>query len=305
MNTIKLRTGFTIVELLIVIVIIAILAAITIVAFNGIQQRARASEAVSALSQSKKKLEIYKVENGSYPLTGNLSASGISDGSVAYQYTSDGTTYCVTGTATTVSYKATESTAPSAGGCAGHGQGGSAAITNLVLNPSFETNSTSWYWANGDGYTGGVSTAVSNSGTRSFFITAGATVADRYLEAYVDNVPAGTYTYSAYVYLTGAGATYLNRQAWFHCSSGSCPALAEPSYNTGLLNQWQRVQKTQTVTATANFRIRFYGPANSTTYIDSIMVTSGSSTYPYKDGNSQDWIWNGTTNNSTSTGPSS
>ena len=37
------RSGFTIVELLIVIVVIAILAAITIVAFNGIQERARAS----------------------------------------------------------------------------------------------------------------------------------------------------------------------------------------------------------------------------------------------------------------------
>ena len=33
--------GFTIVELLIVIVVIGILAAITIVAYNGIQQRAR------------------------------------------------------------------------------------------------------------------------------------------------------------------------------------------------------------------------------------------------------------------------
>ena len=37
----KKQTGFTIVELLIVIVVIGILAAITIVAFNGVQQRAR------------------------------------------------------------------------------------------------------------------------------------------------------------------------------------------------------------------------------------------------------------------------
>ena len=37
------KAGFTIVELLIVIVIIGILAAITIVAYNGIQQRAQAA----------------------------------------------------------------------------------------------------------------------------------------------------------------------------------------------------------------------------------------------------------------------
>ncbi|MBC7512702.1 prepilin-type N-terminal cleavage/methylation domain-containing protein [Candidatus Saccharibacteria bacterium] len=38
MNTLK---GFTIVELLIAIVVIAILAAISIVAYNGVQQRAK------------------------------------------------------------------------------------------------------------------------------------------------------------------------------------------------------------------------------------------------------------------------
>lgn len=47
--------GFTIVELLIVIVVIGILAAMTIVAFNGIQERARLSSAKAFAAQLEKK----------------------------------------------------------------------------------------------------------------------------------------------------------------------------------------------------------------------------------------------------------
>lgn len=46
--------GFTIVELLIVIVVIAVLAAITTVAFNGIQKRAGDSAIASKEIQAKK-----------------------------------------------------------------------------------------------------------------------------------------------------------------------------------------------------------------------------------------------------------
>jgi prepilin-type N-terminal cleavage/methylation domain-containing protein len=61
MNTSR---GFTIVELLIVIVVIAVLAAITIVAFNGIQDRAKTAARSAELAQWKKKSELYKVQAG-------------------------------------------------------------------------------------------------------------------------------------------------------------------------------------------------------------------------------------------------
>lgn len=62
----KSRGGFTIVELLIVIVVIAILAAITIVAYNGIQQRARNTQIVTSATQWKKLINLYLTQNGGY-----------------------------------------------------------------------------------------------------------------------------------------------------------------------------------------------------------------------------------------------
>ena len=64
---IKRANAFTIVELLIVIVVIAILAAISIVAYTGIQDRANLTTLKSDLSNLSKKLEIYAVDNDTYP----------------------------------------------------------------------------------------------------------------------------------------------------------------------------------------------------------------------------------------------
>jgi len=61
--------GFTIVELLIVIVVIGILAAISAIAYNGIQEQARAATAQSDFANIRKKLELYKVSEGHYPKT--------------------------------------------------------------------------------------------------------------------------------------------------------------------------------------------------------------------------------------------
>ncbi len=70
------RTGFTIVELLIVIVVIAILAAVSVVAYVGIQERANNASIQSTISQLQKRLELYKAQNDGYPITVSGSMGG-------------------------------------------------------------------------------------------------------------------------------------------------------------------------------------------------------------------------------------
>ena len=74
LNTKTKQSGFTIVELLIVIVVIAILAAISIVAYNGIQNRGKSSAAQSAANAIVKKAEAANTVASSYP----TSAAGFS-----------------------------------------------------------------------------------------------------------------------------------------------------------------------------------------------------------------------------------
>lgn len=62
--------GFTIVELLIVIVVIAILAAISVTAYNGMQSRATDTSLRQAAATIEKSLKIWAVDNGSV-LTGD------------------------------------------------------------------------------------------------------------------------------------------------------------------------------------------------------------------------------------------
>jgi type II secretion system protein G len=68
-STTQKQRGFTIVELLIVIVVIAILATISIVAYSGIQQRARDTIRLSDIKTLSKAIELFYADNGNYPMS--------------------------------------------------------------------------------------------------------------------------------------------------------------------------------------------------------------------------------------------
>ena len=66
------ETGFTIVELLIVIVVIGILAALVITTFNGIQKKGRDTERQTDIKALHGQVEAYFAQNGNYPTLAQL-----------------------------------------------------------------------------------------------------------------------------------------------------------------------------------------------------------------------------------------
>lgn len=59
--------GFTVLEVLLVVVVIAILALISIIAYNGLQSRAYYNRAQSEMSQIAKAIHLYYVDHAAYP----------------------------------------------------------------------------------------------------------------------------------------------------------------------------------------------------------------------------------------------
>jgi prepilin-type N-terminal cleavage/methylation domain-containing protein len=318
------QKGFTIVELLIVILVIGILAAITIVAYNGVQERARVAALTTDLAGATKQLALFEVDAGNYPATlaeANNGQGIKASAGTTYQYTSAGSTYCLTATKGTSSYKVSnDATTPTPGGCAGHGIGGVAAITNLATNPSAETNASGWSGSYGTGgaatsarvtttgqsgtsfYRATITTAPTSITTGGFWVSSNATA------------PAGagkSYTATGYLRTSWAGATFsLNlvpyTSSWAYAGGEVYgPTVTMPA------NTWTRLTVTMPAapagTENMTIRLRANGGTlpvvNSTMDGDALTLTEGPTVPNYADGNTANWVWNGTANNSTSTGP--
>lgn len=121
------RFGFTIVELLIVIVVIGILATVTVVAYNGIQERASATLLKSDLINSSKQIKLFQVDNGDYPTTIDCGQADSATNKclkpspgVAYQYVVNNTTpkvFCLTATKGSGNYGISQDGVPLGGSC--------------------------------------------------------------------------------------------------------------------------------------------------------------------------------------------
>lgn len=183
MNYSKKQLGFTIVELLVVIVVIGILAAITIVSYTGITTRANIASLTSDLVSSSQQLKLYQILYGVYPTsldTNDCPTSPIdtnyclkSSSGTAYQYVVSNSTnpqaFCVTATKGSYSYRITNDSTSSSGNCMDFG---------LVLNldagtpASYPGSGTTWTDLSGANNNGslvnGVAYTASNGGALSF-----------------------------------------------------------------------------------------------------------------------------------------
>jgi prepilin-type N-terminal cleavage/methylation domain-containing protein len=100
------QRGFTIVELLIVIVVIGILAAVTIIAFNGAKNKAVTAAVKTSVEGSSKQIELFRAQSTQYPTAIDCTATPAANTicvkndtnvNYSYSYSSSSNSFCLEG----------------------------------------------------------------------------------------------------------------------------------------------------------------------------------------------------------------
>ena len=225
------QTGFTIVELLIVIVIIGILAAITIVAYSGIQQRAYLSVTQSDLSGAAKQMDIAKIDSPgeTYPLTlpGNVKASqGVV---LQLAQTTDSKTFCINAYRTSPYSVASFNSVSGqvrdylcSGAAIGSSVGGSVPTAPRGINLASDTSN--WTFGGGTSY---------NTTTKEITFSAAGSITSPLIR--VDEPTSATLRVESYATtsapsFTPSSGVYFN--AYYYASDGITPVLNTIGYTS-------------------------------------------------------------------------
>ena len=263
------HTGFTIVELLIVIVVIAVLAAITVVAFNSVQQRARESVIKTDLSNAMKQMELAYAQAGAYPTA--LPSGFKPSNDVVLSLSQASTGYCINAELTSNSamrwYFDKDGGGLQQGSCSGAVISGS----EFGTNPSLITNN-----ALPGGWTLSMATIAGRTQT-----TRAGTAGDPYPSRPVLVINNGASTSTAWATLTTgtidhaaviAGRSYTRsyyvRKVGTYSASLGAPGLLNAdglnqslSYNVGAIgvtDGWQKVNATSVASQNAPTTNRLY-----------------------------------------------
>ena len=297
------QSGFTIVELLIVVVVIAILAAITIVAYNGIQNRAKNSAAQNTAAQVSKKILLWQIDNPN-TAPASLATVGLSfSGTTSSEYTpGNNGEWCATITANNISYSVDHlRSTPTAGGCSGHASNGVETITNYATNPHAVAGGGVYGNQTPAGGTMTYPATGAQDGGSAFRVVT--TVAGQLRLAIPHTVGNVTINDSVSVGVDLYSSVAGQVQIEMGISTGVYPKSNTVTLNVG----WNRVEVTVPVIATGGVTvIQLLGtaslPTNTTWIASRAIITKSTSTYSYADGNTANWAWNGTPNSSTSKG---
>lgn len=293
------QSGFTIVELLIVIVVIAILAAITIVAYNGIRQSTEQSALLSNLSQQAKKLQTWNNVNGDiFPssLADARSKGMLADAAnttyVEYLTSPDLKNYCATAARDSgiVFSISSAASAPVPGRC----------VENIVTNPSFEVNTSDWTL-------GGAAPTMNRiaGGQQGGFriqLTKASPVSDAQVNTTGPLVADSTYSIA---YWAWSNTTSCLAGTQFSRNNGGYSPFATTSSTLTTSPALQRATGVSPAGSTQyRWRITPCQDGTSTVYYDGFTAVRGD--YQLKttyDGTSPGWFWTGSPHASSSIGP--
>ena len=300
------QQGFTIAELIIVIVVIGILATVSIVGYGSWRTSTAKSEVQSNLNGVVSAMESARGFNNGYPVSIPSTIQQNNNVTLAY-VRGDSSSYCITGTSTvrnSVVYYVDSKigSEPRAGSCP-------AVITNMVANPSFETNITGWAAYIGVSAPTRVTTTPYSGTARLSAVGNNTSSTPRVY--YIVPTTVGDVV-SINVRIRSDGQTpnfaFLVIKTRLAGAETSTPVAQSTAWAPDAAG-WMQASVMYTVPANTDSIMVLPGVTLSPTLytgtlgVDAVIVAKNASAVNFADGNSQYWAWDGTANNSTSTGP--